>query len=478
MSTVSIATDIYPTDQFRVPTVMCIGTQDRTSQMKGVDADTIINQHLGCTTHPIISSVITDQNEITQFSSTLSFQFDSVDQSSINSVKISFLCNVDDVQEVKIFLDSITDKNCHVILDLITDQWNNEVLQAIYGSILSFLSVLTITYDIATGLLASDQQSMEDTAHLLLKLGPQVVVIQDKNQQRWMAFTNNNELLKKHCYLLPGNIDISNDGAFSAAIAASLAHNHHSLLSTILNVHMYWLVEQSLRSSFLHILPLTFTQELWSFVNDIYAETLKLPFLNKMLDSTLNERIYDYYIVQDYLFFLDRGRMLNGLINQCSNEEAHRYFTMQLDKNDKWALTLLSDNNLPPHDEKTTAKMPACEQYTKFLLALTSCNDHLVWIKGLIALLPCTLLYFKVGDWMIASGVQPTVKRYADFVDYYRDQARRDRLIYFLDLTNRVVNDCSHEQKNELKLLFRQVCEYEYAFWDESYRYGMSKAEK
>ncbi|CAF4271938.1 unnamed protein product, partial [Rotaria magnacalcarata] len=71
----------------------------------------------------------------------------------------------------------------------------------------------------------------------------------------------------------------------------------------------------------------------------------------------------------------------------------------------------------------------------------------LVWIKGLIALLPCTLLCFKVGAWMIASGVQPTVRRYADFIDYYRDQVRRDRLIYFLDLTNRLVNDCSHEQK-------------------------------
>ncbi|CAF5216399.1 unnamed protein product [Rotaria magnacalcarata] len=170
--------------------------------------------------------------------------------------------------------------------------------------------------------------------------------------------------------------------------------------------------------------------------------------------------------------------MLNGLINQCSNEEARRYFTEQLVKNGNSVGTLLSDNKLPPHVEKTTEKMPACEQYTKFLLALISCNDHLVWIKGLIALLPCTLLYFKVGDWMIASGVQPTVKRYADFVDYYRDQERRLRLNKFLDLTNRVVDDCSHEQKKDLKVLFRQVCEYEYAFWDQSYSYGMSKAEK
>ena len=116
--------------------------------------------------------------------------------------------------------------------------------------------------------------------------------------------------------------------------------------------------------------------------------------------------------------------------------------------------------------------MPACENYTNFMLKIGQCHEDFSWLQGLIALLPCTLVYAKIGDWMIASGIIPTIKRYAEFIDTYRDQARRDRLIGFLELTNRAVNNCSYKQREKLKEMFQKVCEYEYAFWEDAYQYG------
>ena len=451
---------------------MCINIEDRTSQIKSIDVDILINRNLGCTTHAIITSIITNECRSRQYPSTLSSQLYSTDHISVDSIKIGQLYNVESVQVVS---DFIRDKACPLVLDLITHRWSPEVLEAVYNLILRFSCILLITYDLAIDLVINDQVSVEDTAYLLLKMGPKVVVVQNKEGRRFAAIDDMDHPLKKECFWLPHHGGLSNSEAFSAAIAASLAYSHLPLVSTVLYCHLYSSVEDCLRSSFPRFLSLTFIQEAWSSVNDIFSRICRQPFINKMLDSSLDERIYDYYIVQDYLFFLDRGRMLKGLIDGCSDREAHRFLRRQLEKNDKYVSTLLSDNSLPPQNEKVTAKMPACSKYTKLMLTLASCHENRGWVKGLVALLPCTLIYSKVGDWMILSGMQPTVRRYSDFIDRYRDQARRDRLIYFLELTNRVVDDCTNNQRKELKQLFRQVCEYEHDFWDESYRYGMER---
>ncbi|CAF3593066.1 unnamed protein product, partial [Rotaria socialis] len=475
MSCSAVVTSVYPKDGLRVPKVMCIGAQDLVCHAKSLDADAITSRNLGCVTHSIITDVHVNQQESIQFSAPLSSLPHSCDHLSIDSVKIGLMNDVESVNQVHNFLCSMKENGCPIIIDLMNERWTDKVLQSMIDSILPLSSVLIASYTIAHHIVTSGQQSIEGTARCLLESGPRVVIVQDENGRRCMAMIDNEALLTKRCFWLPNHGSPSKSEDFSIAIAAYLAHGHIPLDFAILYGHLYTTVDALLRSSFLHIPSLTFTQELWSSVDDIYTRTIELPFLKEMLHSTLDERIYNYYIAQDYLFLLDRGRMLKGLVDRCSNEEVHRFFSTLLDKNDKYVTTILSDNNLPPYDEKTTAKMPACANYTKFMLTPVTCNDDFAWVRGLVTLLPCTLVYAKVGDWMIASGVQPTVKRYADIIDYYRDQARRDRLIYFLELTNRVVHDFSFEQRNKLKQLFRQVCEYEYAFWDESYRYGTQK---
>ncbi|CAF1689185.1 unnamed protein product, partial [Adineta ricciae] len=54
----------YPVDGLSVPTVLCIGDHDAASHVISIDVDISINQKLSCTTHPVITSVCTGQNEI------------------------------------------------------------------------------------------------------------------------------------------------------------------------------------------------------------------------------------------------------------------------------------------------------------------------------------------------------------------------------------------------------------------------------
>ncbi len=381
------------------------------------------------------------------------------------------------VEKVRTFLQNVVNKKYLVVLNLNNgNRLSDDVLRAIIDSILPFCSLIIITYDVAIRLESIEEQSIQDVADVLLTMGPKAVIVQDKDGQRHVAVKDNDEMLKIKHFVLQSHCPTLCTEKFATEIAAFLARLNLPVNIVIRYCDLYLGTENLICSPLPRISMLTFTQELWSSVNDIYRRILELSFVNKMLDSTLDERVYDYYIVQDYCFFIDRGYMLKGLIDQCkTDEELCKFFKNQSEKNEKYVRTILGENNLPSCDEKTIKRMPACAKYTQLMRKLGESREDFSWVTGLIALLPCTLVYAKVGDWMIASGVRPTVKRYADFIEMYRDQARHDRLAYFLELTNRVVNSCSYEVRQKLKGIFREVCECEYAFWDDAYRYGMEK---
>lgn len=467
---------IYPVDTIRVSTVLCIGAKDQTSPTGGGSVDQIIHRQIGCASHVIITDLITDQNEIAMPASVVSCQFQCLDPSRINCVKIGKLSTLEIVEEVKIFLRDTVNNAYPVVLNLNNvHAWNDDALQATIDSVLPLCSVVIMTYDVLIRCHNNQQQSLHDAAVSLLRMGPKVIVVQDQNGYRHVFVQSNDEGLETTSYLLPSHYSASCAEHFFAAIAAFMARGTLPLNVAICYSHFHSVAENLRHSLFSSMVPLTFTQELWSSVDDIYKRTLNLPFIKKMLDSTLDERIYNYYIIQDYYFFEDRGYMLKGLVNQCENDEKIReFFKLQLEKNENYLRTILIDNNLSLHDgnEEMMERMPACVNYTALMRKLGESSERFSWIKALIALLPCTLVYAKVGDWMIESGIYPTVKRYADFIDSYRKQDKRQRLIDFIAHVDRVVNNCSYKEKQILQNIFKKVCEYEYAFWDDAYQYG------
>lgn len=435
-----------------------------------------IIERLGCSSHQVITDVVTDQNAIGSSTEIISQQLKSSNQLTIKSVMIGTLNNVQTVEEVKMFLQNNANETYPIVLHLNNDnQWNNDVFQTTITSILPFCSVVIITCDAVLRLLNTTKQSVRNIAVNLLKMGPQAIVMQDASGQRHVTINDDNQTSRVKHFILQSYCSTLCTETFSIVTAAFLAHDDFPLTVAISYGDIYSATEKLTPSPFLRIPALTYTQELWSSVNDIYNRTLELPFLKKMLDGTLDERIYDYYIIQDHYFLIDRGNMLDGLINQCTNnEELRQFFIMQSEKNKIYVRTILTENNLSLCNENPIRIMPACASYTKFLRKVGKNRKNGSEI-GLITLLPCTLKYAKIGDWMIASGLCPTVKRYAAFIEQYRDQARHDRLAYFLELTNRMVSNCSYKLKQKLKKIFRNVCKHEYAFWDDAYRYGLQR---
>lgn len=392
-------------------------------------------------------------------------------QIPINSIKISNINNRQAIKVVHNFLQDVANKNYPVIVNLNNShQWKNDALKETIDLILPSCSILVVSYDIIICLFP-DQQDMLVIVEKLLQMGPKVVVVHDQKGKRFVANKDDHDKLN----MLQGDYSVSCSDNFVAAIAAYVTHNSISFKTAIEYSHLYSTMDKASIPPYLYLVPkLTFTQELWSSVHDIYNRMIQLRFLNEMLNDTLNPRIYDYYIIQDYYYFIDRGNMLNNLIMQCTNnEEVLEFLSIQNDKNKKFLETLLNDNNLALSSEFQIVKTPACLDYTKLLFKLGNSSEDCSWMDGLIALLPCTLVYAKIGDWMIQSGQCPATKRYSDFIDAYRDQAKRDRLLNFLELVNRVVDSCSYEQRQKLEQIFQKVCKYEYAFWDDAYSYGV-----
>ena len=391
----------------------------------------------------MIARLITYHNETNLPVPVISCEFQVSNQSNI---KFDILDDLTIVEKVQPFLQNMINKKYAIIKNSNSiNRSNQHKHRPSINSFLSFCSVFIITYDMAICLSRNKQHLMQN------------VVVSEESSMK--------------CIQPLGHHSTSHIDKFSAEIAAYLAY-----VNLPLHIAIYYSHRYSIHFPFLHSSTMTFTEELWSSVDSIYSRMLRLPFLNQMLDSTLHETIYNYYIVQDYHFFIDREYMLGGLVEHCTNdEEVRQFFNILLEKNKRYVQTILTDHNLSSCDGKTIQKTPACMKYTKLVRKLGRCCGNFSWIQGLIALLPCTLVYAKIGDWMIASGVCPTIKRYADCIDTHRDQGRRDRLVGFLQLTDRVVNNCSHVQRQKLKKLFQKVCEYEYAFWNDAYHYGTQK---
>ena len=53
-----------------------------------------------------------------------------------------------------------------------------------------------------------------------------------------------------------------------------------------------------------------FTESLWNSIEDIYDRILKHPFIQELIDGSLDEEAFRFYVIQDALYLRDYARGL------------------------------------------------------------------------------------------------------------------------------------------------------------------------
>ena len=193
----------------------------------------------------------------------------------------------------------------------------------------------------------------------------------------------------------------------------------------------------------------------------LWEASLEHPFVQGIGDGTLDERAFQWYIRQDYLFLIDYGRLLSlgaaraprlswmrrfaalSLAVLETEMELHRGFAA------RWGVD----------DLDATALEPATAAYCDFLLRTASLGD---FCELAAAVAPCMWGYAEIGTALSASA---SSDRYREWIDMYASDEFGELADWSRELLDEVDGDSVL-----MEAAFVTSSRHELAFWEAAWR--------
>jgi thiaminase/transcriptional activator TenA len=234
------------------------------------------------------------------------------------------------------------------------------------------------------------------------------------------------------------------------------------------------------------------TQTFWDAAYPMIAVTEKHPFLVSMVDGTLDEENFKYYVVQDTLYLRHYADCLRRVAAKAPTPED----AAQLEDYAKGAESCemkLHDSffkqwniEAPPADAKNDPMqmMPNCLLYTSYMKKVVATESY---AQGLAVLLPCFWVYMHVGHVMLklretldasgdASSKSKRKPQYDAWIDMYAGDEFEKHVKDYLVMVNA---ECARIQSNEtdkdskemlasMQQHFIMGCKLEHMFWDQA----------
>lgn len=210
---------------------------------------------------------------------------------------------------------------------------------------------------------------------------------------------------------------------------------------------------------------MAFTDQLWSMIQPIYNKILELPFNQELMDGSLPEEKFIFYLKQDSYYLADFTRALSlaGLRSQ-DMEYLQSYLEFALGAvSVERALheSYFDRYDIPEHIEKS----PTCFNYTNFLLSTAALDSNAV---GIAALLPCFWIYREVGLHIYdrASKNNP----YRDWIDTYAGKDFSESVDRAIEITAQVAEEVTPKERDRMREAFIYSTRLEWMFWDSAYQ--------
>jgi thiaminase/transcriptional activator TenA len=256
---------------------------------------------------------------------------------------------------------------------------------------------------------------------------------------------------------------------------------------------------------------ITTCQSLWDKAYPIIIkETEKHPFLVSMVDGTLQENNFRYYVQQDVLYLKDFIYCLRQLALKKASTPKDKKLLCDLADGAELVEIALHQSYIKQWntngEEQEQQQMPNTLLYTSYMRRIIDGSDT-TYGEGLAALLPCFWVYMHVGNCMLKlrdeldntnnndSSNQLRPKHFNDWIDTYAGDEFENDVNNYMQLVNdelqRIqttkqttqndtttttapdVNDDNDKKEvnEELKQIedhFMMACKLEHMFWDQA----------
>ena len=212
-----------------------------------------------------------------------------------------------------------------------------------------------------------------------------------------------------------------------------------------------------------------FTNELWSGIAPVYAQTLQHPFLKGLADGSLPRSRFQFYLIQDAQYLRVFAQALSVLAAKAPREEwavtlnQHAIDSLQTER--QLHESILRSFGVSPAMMKNAAMAPVNYAYTNHLLATVYQQP---FAHGLAAMLPCYWIYWEVGKELKKKGSKnPDYQRW---IDLYSGEDYGKVVGQVLRMMEAEAARQDTDSRQTLKEIFRLSARYEWMFWDMAWR--------
>lgn len=206
------------------------------------------------------------------------------------------------------------------------------------------------------------------------------------------------------------------------------------------------------------------TEALWAAGSSLAAEIAGSGFVRALVDGSLAEPLFSFYLSQDSLYLARYSRTLAALAERSTDPSAREFWAgssahcleVEAELHRSWLAHLPAESD--------TAISPVTSAYTDFLHAQTLSSPTVV---GAAAVLPCFWLYAQVGGGIpdIAPG-----HPYGAWLETYRDPGFVTGVQGALRAVEREFAAADPEDRAEAARAFLLACRHELEFFDQARR--------
>lgn len=208
-----------------------------------------------------------------------------------------------------------------------------------------------------------------------------------------------------------------------------------------------------------------FTESLWKSIGGIYHKILTHPFIAGLIEGSLDEEAFRFYVIQDALYLRDFARGLAVLGAKAPEDKwlmmfaEHARDTIVVERAlhesffNVWGLTEESVYSTP--------MAPNNLLYTSYLLRVAYEKP---FFEGMGAFLPCYWIYWEVGKELQKHGSPKEL--YGRWIQTYASEEYASIVQQVLIVMDQVADVLTDDRKEMVRNHFVITSKLEYLFWD------------
>lgn len=210
-----------------------------------------------------------------------------------------------------------------------------------------------------------------------------------------------------------------------------------------------------------------FIEEVTETTKDIWGKCVEGQFLTELGNGTLSREKFMDYIIQDSIYLRDYVKAYAmALFKSRTLKEMKAFYSVLGYVNDSENVTrleYLADYDMTDEDIEHIEKMPACKEYTDFLMYYAVQEDV---PEILMALMPCMFGYYDVFQLLKKKYPQVVNSYYGKLVEDYTSIEYKESCDYWMEFVNELCENLDSKRKKKLREIYMESSKQELYFWE------------